>query len=342
VPGLAVFLLLRALISRVADMEVTTDVAVHVGTIGKATLHRTVTAYGTIEPAPARAGQPAAGAVITPFVGGVLAGIDGVEGARVTAGTVLFRLDSRMAQVAVEKATRARDFARQALDRQRKLLEFEGTSQRAFQEAQQRFDAAAGDLAAAETGLDYLQIAAPVGGTVVRIDARVGEFVDANTVLGEVVDLDRLVVSADVPSREAAGLAVGQAVGIGSPRDSLTGELTLVSRDVDPRTGTYRVQASVPKGAGLVPGEFTDIRIVAEERPDVLVVPAVSLVSRTGEGSWIMVVEGDRATRTPVTTGLRDRGLVEVSGAGLEEGMTIVTDDTYSLPQETKIHVVER
>jgi len=335
-----VIVVLRALGSGGEEGDGSTDVAVHVGTIDRATLHRTVTAYGVVEPAPGRAGQAAAGALITPFVGGVLARIDGVEGGHVTGGTVLFRLDSRMAEVTVQKATQARDFARQALERQRELLEFEGTSQRAFQEAQQRFDAAASDLAAAETGLAYLQIATPLTGTVVRIDARVGQFVDASTVLAEVVDLDRLVVSADVPSREAVGLAVGQTVRIGPASDGLVGELTIVSRDVDPNTGTYRVQASIPAGAGLASGEFTDIRIVVEEHADVLVVPEVSLVSRAGEGSWIMVVEGDRATRTPVTVGLRDRGLVEVSGAGIEEGMTIVTDDAYSLPEETKIHLV--
>jgi len=53
-----------------------------------------------------------------------------------------------------------------------------------------------------------------------------------------------------------------------------------------------------------------------------------------------MVVEGDRAVRRPVTVGLRDRGLVEVQSDGLEAGMTIVTDDAYSLPEETKIHIV--
>jgi len=90
-----------------------------------------------------------------------------------------------------------------------------------------------------------------------------------------------------------------------------------------------------------MPGEFTGIRIVTDVHRDALAVPEVSLVTRTGEGSWLMVVEGDQAVRAPVTVGIREGGLVEVSGEGIGEGTTIVTEDAYSLPPQTKIHIVE-
>ena len=44
--------------------EAVTDVAVHVGEITRATLHRYVTAYGNVEPEPAGDGRPPAGAAI--------------------------------------------------------------------------------------------------------------------------------------------------------------------------------------------------------------------------------------------------------------------------------------
>ncbi len=336
----------RVMGSPAEEGEVVTDVGVHVGTVSRATLHGYVTAYGYVEPAPATEGAPAAGALVSAFVGGVLTEIDCVAGSHVRQGEVLFRLDSRMAEVELEKARQQANFAEKAFERQQALLSSDGTSQRAYQESQQRLDEARSNVAAAETTLAYMNIAAPLTGTVTQVNVRAGQFVDANTVLGEVVDLERLVVSADVPVREAAGLQVGQRVLVrpsGSEADSslLEGSLIVVGRDVDPRTGTFRVLASVPASAGLDPGVFTDIRIVVEEHEDVLVVPEVSLVTRTGEGSWVMVVEGDQAVRTPVTVGLREGGRVEVSGEGIREGTTIVTEDAYSLPAETTIHIVE-
>lgn len=109
---------------------------------------------------------------------------------------------------------------------------------------------------------------------------------------------------------------------------------------MDPSDGTYRVVVSVPPGSGFLPGQFTEARIVVEERPDVLVVPEVSVVRSTEEGSWIVLVDGDRAVRLPVTIGLRDGGWVEVQAEGLAQGMRVVTDDAYSLPEETRIHIV--
>jgi membrane fusion protein (multidrug efflux system) len=316
-------------------------VAVHVQEIQRATLRRMVTAYGSVEPEPALDGRPAAGALITPFVEGVVVGIDVVEGRRVSAGTVLVRLDRRMAQVAVDRARSQADVAEQAFQRQEKLLPTDGTSQRAYLEARAARDAARADLASAETELAYLNIAAPLSGTVLHIGATVGEHVTSGTVLAQVVDLDRLVVTAGVPSREIGGVEVGQRALLGPGDSSLEGTVRVLGRDVDPSTGTYRVQITVPAGTGFMPGQFTEIRIVAEEHPDVLAVPEGSLVTRPEEGTWIVVVEGDQAVRMPVSVGLRDGGLVEVSGEGVEEGMRIVTDEAYGLPEETRVRVVE-
>jgi membrane fusion protein (multidrug efflux system) len=90
-----------------------------------------------------------------------------------------------------------------------------------------------------------------------------------------------------------------------------------------------------------MPGQFTEIRIVAEEHLDVLAVPEGSVVTHPDEGTWIVVVEGEQAVRLPVSVGLRDGGLVEVSGEGVEEGMRIVTDEAYGLPEEIRVRVVE-
>ena len=324
------------------EAPVSPDVAVQVEPVVQGTVRRYVTGYGTVEPEPATAKRPAAGAVISPIQPGVLASVEVVEGQRVERGAVLFRLESRLAEVAVRKAKQEVEFADQAYRRQQELLQSEVTSRRAVQEAKQRLDAAQGDLAAAETALVYLHIAAPVAGTVLRLIARVGQSVDAATVLASVVDLNRLVVSASVPSHEVAGVKPGQRAFLGADTTAARGSVVLVGRDIDPGNDTYRVLVSVPAGSRLAPGSFTEIRIVAEEHRNVFLVPIPSLVTTAGEGSWIMVVRGDSAIKVPVTAGLRDRGLVEISGPGVAEGIKVVTVEAYSLPGDTKIRVAGR
>jgi RND family efflux transporter MFP subunit len=322
------------------EEEVTPNVTVHVDTIRRATLRRTVTAYGTVEPSPAVDGKPAAGAVITPFVDGVVSEVDAVEGRGVVQGTVLVRLDGRMVQAELDRARSAADVAERAFQRQEQLVTSNSTSQKAYLDAKAARDAAQADLSDAETGLAYVNIIAPLSGTVLHLDAKVGQHVDATTQLAQVVDLGRLVVTAGVPAREIEGVAVGQRVLLGVGDSVPEGTVKILGKDVDPADGTYRVQASVPPGAGFMPGQFTEIHIVAGEHPNVLVVPEESVITRPDEGTWIVVVEGDRAVHRPVTVGFRDRGLAEVSGEGVTEGTRIVTDEAYGLPADTQIRVV--
>jgi membrane fusion protein (multidrug efflux system) len=128
-----------------------TEVAVKVGKITRATLRAYVTGFGTVEPEPATSGQPPASAKIGSPVAGLLAESHAVEGQRVSKGTVLFQLDSRVADVQVQKARQAADFAERALDRQKKLLEVDATSQRLYQEADAQAQAARNELANAHS-----------------------------------------------------------------------------------------------------------------------------------------------------------------------------------------------
>ena len=118
------------------------------------------------------------------------------------------------------------------------------------------------------------------------------------------------------------------------------GKLIFIGSQVDPLTDTLLVRASLNHDSGLRPGQFVNVRILVEERPERLVVPIESVVTREGS-SVIAVVEGDSAKQKIIKPGLRDGNLIEVSGEGLQEGMTIVTQGVYGLPPETRIRVVK-
>jgi membrane fusion protein (multidrug efflux system) len=344
VAAAAALILIKGLGSKGAGEEegIPTDVAVHVGKVVRATLHRYVTAYGTVEPEPPGEGKPAAGALISAPVAGILTDIRCAEGRPVEQGAVLFRLDSRLAEVAVAKAEKELAFAGQAYERQKRLLAAEGTSQKAFQEAELQLQTARNDLATAQTELSLLQIKAPLAGTVVRISARLGQSVETSAVLAEVIALERLVVTAQVPSREAGLLKPGQPVDFG-PGSAATGKVTVVGKDIDPKTDTVLVRAAVPAGAGLRPGQFVTIRIVSEERRDVLAVQEASLIADSvgGDTGSIVLVESGKAVRRRVKSGLRESGLVEVEGEGLKEGLVIVTEDAYAVPADSKVHIID-
>ena len=313
------------------EPKTVTEVAVQVAKVTRTTLRAHVEAYGTVEPEPAGGGQPAGAARLAAPVAGVVTAVPAKEGERVEAGAVIVKLDDRMAVAQLK-------LAEQQMVRQNKLKETGGTSDKAVQEATQQ-------LASAQAQLALVQLTTPLAGVVARINVQPGQAVDMNTVVAEVVDLSRLVVSVNVPGEEAALLKTGQPTELflgNTEKPRASSKVSFVSPQVDPKTGSTLVRLTVTPDAGLRPGQMVRVRIVSEERADRLAVPVASVVTDVEGHSVIAVVEGDKATQKPVKAGLRDGGLVEVEGEGLKEGDTVVTVGAYGLPKETKVKTPQR
>jgi RND family efflux transporter MFP subunit len=321
--------------------EIEADMAVHVGHIVRATLQRSVTAYGAVEPEPAAAGrQPAAADVSAPLPG-IVAAVACHEGENVERGALLFRLDGRAAEVVRATARKNLLIARENVERKRKLLAAEGASRKEYLEAEQQLNLAQGDLEAADTALKLLQVTAPLAGTVVRVERKPGEAVEANTVLARIIDMRRLVAAAEVPSREAARLRAGQPVRYEAGG---AGTVLYVGSQVDERSDTVTLRASLPPRGGWLPGQFLALRVVCETHADCLAVPEAAVISdfAGGDSGEIVIVAGDKAVRKAVRIGLRDSGLVEVVADGLSAGQAIVCEDAYALPAEpTRVHIVK-
>jgi hypothetical protein len=79
------------------------------------------------------------------------------------------------------------------------------------------------------------------------------------------------------------------------------------------------------------------LRIVTAIHTNCLAAPAAGVVTDESGHSVIALVAGDEAARTPVQTDLREDGWVEIAGAGLKEGDSVVTVGAYGLPAKTKI-----
>jgi membrane fusion protein (multidrug efflux system) len=297
------------------DDATPTLVSVQTGALKLTTLHRYVQGFGTVEPAPATADQPAADAPLAAPSAGVVTKVNVVAGQSVKKGDVLVELNS---------STTTAENAEQEVARQKELFAQQNTSQK--------------NLQAAEAQLALLRVTAPLSGTVARLDVKPGQAVDLSTVVAEVMDLSRLAARAEIPAAEANGLKAGEEVQVLS-EPAVTTELLFVSPDVDKYNGTVLVRALLPADSGLRPGQFVPLRIVTAVHTNCLAAPAESVVTDESGKSVIALVKGDESVQTPVQTGLRENGWVEIAAPGLKAGDTVVTVGAYGLPEKTKISV---
>jgi multidrug efflux pump subunit AcrA (membrane-fusion protein) len=293
--------------------NITPVISVQTGALQRMTLHRYVTGFGTVEPMPATADEPASGGVLAAPVAGIVTRVAAVAGQHVHEGDVLVELNS---------GTVSFKFAKAEVERQKKLFAEQNTSLKNLQDA--------------ESQLASLEIRAPVSGTVTRISARTGTAVDANAVIAEVIDLDRLAVSAQIPASEATALKTSAEFQV-LTEPTVTTSLSFISPAVDTNDGTVLARAALPPNNGLRPGQFVPLRIVTAVQTNCLAAPAESVVTGTDGKSFIVLVKGDEASQTPVTTGLRENDWIEIEGANLKEGDSIVTVGAYGFPDKAKI-----
>jgi len=199
-------------------------------------------------------------------------------------------------------------------------------------------------LANTETQRDLLTVKAPLDGTVAAIHVKAGEAIGLNNMLADLIDLKRLDVALKIPSQEIIAVHLGQPVEFdpGSPADQAvsSGQVVFISPQIDPLTDTVLVRASLPGGNGVRAGQFVRARVRVAELRNRLAVPIQSVV-HGDTGSTIALVDGNHAKRVTVKTGLRDGNQVEITGDRLQEGMAVVTDGAYGLPDETRIRVSE-
>lgn len=197
--------------------------------------------------------------------------------------------------------------------------------------ATQGLESARAQLALAEARLENVELSlsrtevkAPVSGKIVARNAKIGAVASAAGQPMFVITRDAaLELRADVAEADLLRLAPGQkavmrAIGMAQ---TLQGTIRLIEPTIDPVTRLGRARIQVDEVGDLRSGMFVEAEILAAQR-EVLAVP-VTAVGSTSDGSSVLRVKDGVVERVLVTTGIRDGGLVEVTG-GLAAGDLVV------------------
>lgn len=163
--------------------------------------------------------------------------------------------------------------------------------------------------------------------------AAVGDQVAAGRPLYAVSGTERRVTVA-LDARRQRIAREGERVTVDLPTGrTATGPITDVgkvankpaSEDAEPTIDvTIELQGAAARGTGLDQAPV-DVGFAVEQRKDVLAVPVKALLARQGGGYAVEVLEGGSRRLVNVEPGLYADDWVEVSGAGLREGMRVVS-----------------
>jgi peptidoglycan hydrolase-like protein with peptidoglycan-binding domain len=98
---------------------------------------------------------------------------------------------------------------------------------------------------------------------------------------------------------------------------------TVATEGEESTTVDVVVSVADQKKLGTLDRAPVDVKLRAEERPDVLTVPVAALVALAEGGYGVRVVDGTTTRYVAVDTGMFAGGRVEITGSGLTEGLAV-------------------
>ena len=315
-----------------------------------------------IDPPPFGHVTPYSTVTIRPQIGGILSVIHFQEGQEVKKGDLLFTIDPRPSQAALDvaRAALARDTAQLEnakiqFARDQKLFNDKIESQDVFDTSKANVDALAGTvqsdqaaIANAELNLEFTAIRSPIDGKTGSLQFHTGNVVKApDDTLLTINQIHPIYVVFAVPEqylpeitkqmRDKTLQASAAFQNMAGPPPQ--GDLTFVDNAVDTSTGTILLKATFPNTDGaLWPGQFVQVTLTLSELKDAIVVPSQAV--QTGQnGQFVYVVKPDQtAEQRPIVIGLAYQGNTVVQ-SGLKTGETVVTDGQLRLAPGVAVNI---
>lgn len=301
---------------------------------------------------------------IRPQVSRVVRQVHVKEGQNVAAGALLFTLDNRAEQAALDQA-QARlarseaslaDTERQAA-RSRELAAQKFISASAADSLQAQAEAARAQVLAdraalrsAQVDLGHTVLRTPSSGRIGVINVHPGSMAQASAPLLTVTQMHPIAVSFAVPESGLPGLLDGQksggarvsatvpATGPGQDARSYAGRLSFIDSAVDAQAGTIRVKAQFANNnAQFWPGQFVQARVTLDTLRAAVVVPLAAIVT-SGNGARVFTVDSEQQAQSrPVKVLHSFGGKAAVAGIGADE--QVIVEGKQNLRPGAKVRI---
>jgi membrane fusion protein (multidrug efflux system) len=308
---------------------------------------------------------------ITPRIEAEIREILFTEGAKVSQGELLIRLEGTRASADLQQADAELAAARAEVDSaSRNLKRGEEVSEKGFLSAadldklKDRFSAAESRLQAAQaavqkagSNLEYAEIRAPFDGWIGRLNYDVGAVVSPSSgAITSVQVTDPVYVEFQINEADfinfrrrgaESAQALSRSLGLyltlpDGQRYEQAGVLDFADVQTDASTGTVAMRAVFPNpDAVLVPGLYVTLRVEGQSGEPQVLVPQVA-VQETIEGKFVLAVDDqNQVAQHFIQTGSREGALLVVS-SGLEAGDRVIVEGLQKVRPGVTVSPVEK
>ena len=183
-------------------------------------------------------------------------------------------------------------------------------------------------------------ITCPISGSILTAPAKPGQKVQASSVITKIGDIENLQISAKIPERYVAELAVGQKAEIkleAYPDVSFSASVVRISPVVDSATRTKEIILNFDKkDSHINAGMFAKVKLFTSAYKGTFAIGQDSIVSNSDKNYLFVVNDDDTVSKREVTLGKNVDGYYQIL-SGIEFGETVVTEGMLTLYEGAKV-----
>ncbi|MDC7222434.1 MAG: efflux RND transporter periplasmic adaptor subunit [Spirochaetales bacterium] len=192
-------------------------------------------------------------------------------------------------------------------------------------------------------GMNYAAspVKAPISGTVTAVNVEMGQTVSQQFPVVTIGDLSQLEIITNIPERFIYQVELGQRGIISSSAaggNSFDAKVSEIAPVVNQSSRTMETRLIMEGDNQIKAGMFVTIKLITSTSANALTIPEEALIIRN-DTQFVYLVAGEAVKKTPVETGKKSNGLVEIL-SGLDEGDEVVTEGKTLLSDGVKVRIV--
>jgi len=265
-------------------------------------------------------------ATLVSVIGGRVDAIHTAEGAPVSAGQSLGRVNAEKAGSNRDLAALNEKITKENLDRQRQFLKEGNASQISVDQSELAWLGAKNALIDAQKALEGALCITPISGVVTRRFVELYKELPPGSPTFSVTSIDRMKVSIGIPEPEIAGVTLGNTAEVtvsGSPGTTWKGSISRLSHELSQDTLTFDAEVTIDNpGQKLLPGTTATVTLQRRTLANQILVPSEAILA-SGQETFVMVEKDGVVHKTAVVTGPSSRTQTVIV-RGLATGQNVV------------------
>jgi RND family efflux transporter MFP subunit len=250
------------------------------------------------------------------------------EGDHVSRGQVLYLTDASTYEKQISIMETQLSLARTAYEKQDRLWKQNIGSEIQLLTAQTNKEALEKQISTLRATIELSKCKSPIDGTVDEVRLKLGDMAAPSALQPgvRVINTSRIVVKAKMSDTYINDIHTGDKVKVQFPdiNRSVDAAITFVGQVVDRQTRTFNVEVRIDNRSNELKANMIAKLLINDKTVNGAIVVPTNVIQHSDQGDYVLVAEGTKAVKKPITAGQSYNGKTVIA-TGLTEGDKLIT-----------------